>query len=64
MNKVTFVMHSLEGSGAEHIVVHLASGLAERGYKVKIIQTKGSEVYYPINSQVSVTHIGINNTPL
>lgn len=63
--KVLFVMPSLIGGGAEHVVVHLANGLVQKNYKVTVALTKSSEIYYSLDPQIEVHYVEINNaTPI
>ena len=45
-NKITFLINSLCGGGAEHVCVTIANGFSERGWNVKLLTLNlDGEVY-------------------
>ena len=53
--KVFFLLSSLGAGGAERVVSLLANKMVERGHQVKIICLKFNDVYYQLDSRVTVT---------
>lgn len=53
--KIVFLLASLGSGGAERVVSLLANKMAERGHQVEIICLKFNDVYYKMDSRVTVT---------
>ena len=64
INKVTFLISSLSGGGAEGLCVNIANGLASRGWDISLIvlNTKKSVFHNRINKKVNFKILGISNT--
>ena len=63
-NKVTFLISSLSGGGAEALCVNIANGLASRGWDVSLIvlNAKKSVFHKRINKKVNFKILGTSNT--
>jgi glycosyltransferase involved in cell wall biosynthesis len=61
-----FVTKSLGflGGGAEHVLVDVAGGLAERGHEVTIatFDAAGAESFYPLSDKVAFCRLGVGDT--
>jgi GalNAc-alpha-(1->4)-GalNAc-alpha-(1->3)-diNAcBac-PP-undecaprenol alpha-1,4-N-acetyl-D-galactosaminyltransferase len=60
--KITFVISSLGGGGAERVVCTLSNKLIERGYNVSIIRTLHNALNYKLSKNVNLVnlHLGIS----
>lgn len=60
-HRITIVVHSLHGGGAEKVAAVLASSWAERGNPVTVLtfEEEGKVESYPLNEQVFVNRLGL-----
>jgi glycosyltransferase involved in cell wall biosynthesis len=56
--KITFLINSLEGGGAERVVSTLAFHLAARGHDLSILTLQPARAAYPLPEGVRVTELG------
>ncbi|HHO41953.1 MAG TPA: glycosyltransferase [Epsilonproteobacteria bacterium] len=63
VNKVTFLISSLSGGGAEAVCVNIANGLASRGWQVTllVLHMKNSAYHDRVSKQVDLLALGVNN---
>ncbi len=61
--KIAIYVPSLEGGGAERMMVHLANGFAQRGYSVDLVLAKAKGPYLTeVNVAVKVVDLGSSRT--
>ena len=54
IKRITFIISSLGGGGAERVVSILANALTTRGYKIAVVLTANDNQAYPLSDQVSI----------
>lgn len=61
-NKVTLLISSLAGGGAEGVCVNLANGLVARGWEVDllVLHLRNSEYLTRVNSKVNLVNLGVS----
>lgn len=62
--KVTFLISSLAGGGAEGVCVNIANGLAERGWKIDLVvlNLKNATYLDRISDKVNLISLNVNHT--
>ena len=58
MKKITFFIGSLEEGGAERVVSHLTSYLADKGHEVLLVLYHDRELFYPPDPRVEIVSAG------
>lgn len=56
--KVTFVIPSMSGGGAERVISILANELTKRGMEISILMTAGNECAYALDPDITVFQMG------
>lgn len=63
MKKITFLISSLAGGGAEGVCVNIANGLAEKDFQVDLVVLHLNNAAYldRVNDKVNLVELGVNN---
>jgi glycosyltransferase involved in cell wall biosynthesis len=61
--KITFLISSLVGGGAEGVCVNVANGLAEKGWKVDLVvlHLNNAVYHYLVSDKVNLVVLGVNH---
>jgi GalNAc-alpha-(1->4)-GalNAc-alpha-(1->3)-diNAcBac-PP-undecaprenol alpha-1,4-N-acetyl-D-galactosaminyltransferase len=59
--KVVFFIHSLRSGGAERVLSLLANDWLNYGHDITIAVNDINEVFYPVNTQISIIDIGVQH---
>lgn len=60
MNKITFLLNSLDTGGGEKVIVTLSNYLVKKGYKVKILLLENT-IFYKLDKNIEIEYIGKYN---
>lgn len=63
-NKITFLINTLSGGGAEGVCINIANALAKKGYDIDLVvlNLKGNEYVSRIDSRLNFVNLDVSNS--